>query len=176
MTDPQDIIFDRKFRLRRARMMLWRTLSTQIPILFMLIKHFFVAIFRVFVPKKPKNLVDKVVLITGAGNGIGKALALKLAQLGCHIVVVDVDYQAALKTVEEIIQKCKVKALAYKCDVSSHDDVMEMKRYVEKSFGYVDVLINNAGVLGMDVSLREKKPENIQRLIGVNLMSNFWVS
>lgn len=54
--------------------------------------------------------------------------------------------------------------------------VLKLKRDIENSLGYVDLLVNNAGVLSLNLSLREKTPAEVEKVISINLMSHFWVN
>jgi len=93
------------------------------------------------------RLKDKVIIITGGAQGIGRAYALGTAAEGARVVVADINLEAAQITAGEIEAKGK-EALALKTDVSSPESTQEM---VEKSvdrFGKIDVLVNNAAILG----------------------------
>lgn len=142
----------------------------------MLIFEAFRGIFKCFIPKKPKCIRGKLALITGGGNGIGKSLAFKFAAKGCNICIIDINIAAATSTADEIAEKFKVKAKAFRVDVSKFEEVDRLKSDVESSMGFVDLLVNNVGLLALDVSLREQSPERYQEVINVNLMSHFWVS
>ena len=124
---------------------------------------------------KPKNIGGQLALVTGGGNGLGREIALRLAKEGCNIVIVDLDLRGAQNTAKEIEEKCKVTALAYKVDVSDYEAVEKLKEDIEKSIGTVDILVNNAGILSFQY-LKDLKPQEIQKIVNVNLTANFWVS
>ena len=112
--------------------------------------------------------------ITGGGNGLGKGIGIKLAQLGCDIVIADIDIENANKTVLEI-QKLGVKAKAYKVDVSNSDDVNNLRHSISEDFSRsIDILINNAGIIPFD-SLLEQSPAVIEKIIRVNVLSTILV-
>lgn len=92
-----------------------------------------------------KTLKDKVAVVTGAGSGIGRAIALSLAGRGCHVVVADVQ-EAPAKTVADELRSRGVRAISARCDVSKRDDVGVLADAAYAEFGRVDVLCNNAGV------------------------------
>jgi 3-oxoacyl-[acyl-carrier protein] reductase len=124
---------------------------------------------------------DKVVLVTGASQGIGKAIALKFAQLGAKIALNDIAMQEEnLKAVAEEINKItsnppSPEATAGKyflADVSKYDDVEKMMQAVQTEFGRLDVLVNNAGI-AKDRTLAKMTVEEWQKVIDVNLTSVF---
>ncbi len=92
-----------------------------------------------------KKLKDKVAIVTAAGRGIGKGIALKLSQEGANIVIADLDIEAA-KTVSEEIEKTGMRSLAIQADVSNADEVKKMVDSTIMEFGRVDILVNNAGI------------------------------
>jgi 3-oxoacyl-[acyl-carrier protein] reductase len=92
------------------------------------------------------ELKSKVAVITGAARGIGRAIALRFAQAGANIALLDLDPQA----LEEARQQCAahgVTARAYTTNVAKEDDVVRTMDAVVKDFGTLDVVINNAGII-----------------------------
>lgn len=90
-----------------------------------------------------KDHKDKVAVVTGAANGIGRAFAQRLAEDGVHIAVVDVvDGDETVKLVES----CSRQAIAVKCDVSSEQSVANMAGQVHAKFSHVDIVVNCAGI------------------------------
>jgi len=92
-------------------------------------------------------LTGRVALITGAASGIGRAIALQLAQEGAIVSVVDVNFGGAKKVVREI-KDLKSEALAIQCDVSKEEQVNQAVKETEKKLGNVGILVNNAGIPG----------------------------
>lgn len=86
---------------------------------------------------------ERVAVVTGAGSGIGRATALRLANEGANVAVVDLDSDAAASTVQTIIEHGG-RALAHQADVASTTEVRPALRTVVEHFGTVDVLVNNA--------------------------------
>lgn len=146
-----------------------------LKIFYYVICEMFVGIFRLFVPIKPKNIENQVVLITGGGNGIGKQLAREFAREKCKIAVVDIDFDAASVTAHEIESEFKVMAKAFRTDISNVEQVEKLRFDVEESLGCVDILVNNAGILTTNLSLFEGSHSDIKRIIDINLTSHFWV-
>lgn len=136
----------------------------------------FYGIKNLIFPPKPKCIKNQVALITGSGNGLGRSLAFRLAKEKCNLAIVDIDFQAAQQTAAEIESRFDVKAIAFRADVSKYGDIVQLKKDVEASLGSVDILLNNAALLGFDASLREGTHEVIQKIIDVNLSSHFWVN
>src|SRR3989442_1259304 len=90
-------------------------------------------------------LTDQVALVTGAGQGIGKATALALAQEGADVAVADINGQAAEVTSSEITALGR-RSLALPADVGNLQDIDRMVRQTIATFGPIDILVNNAGV------------------------------
>lgn len=124
--------------------------------------------------RKRKNIAEQLALVTGGGNGLGQQICLKLAQEGCNIAVVDIDYQAAQETVH-LVKKYGVDATAYQTDVSDFMAIEKLKKMINADMGAVDILVNNAGILFMG-PIVEEHPLKIQKVIDINLMQHFWVS
>lgn len=90
------------------------------------------------------NLKDKVAIITGAGDGIGRGAALKLAQAGANIVCSDLDLEKAQETAK-MVEDIGAKALAIKCNVTIEEEMKNLVDETVKKFGTVNILVNNAG-------------------------------
>ena len=91
------------------------------------------------------NKTFKNVCITGAGNGIGKAIAIAMSKEGYNVICADIDFEEAKKTVE-IISSNNGSGLALKTDVTNVFDIKDMVNKVVEQFGSLDILVNNAGV------------------------------
>jgi len=116
-------------------------------------------------------LKDKVAVITGGANGLGKATALLFSEHGAKIVIVDVNQEAGDKVVSEIIKNGGVASFI-KTDVSNSDDVNKMVENVIAGYGGIDILINNAGILA-DARLVKMTEETWDRVIDINLKGIF---
>ncbi|GAI47459.1 unnamed protein product, partial [marine sediment metagenome] len=120
----------------------------------------------------PKSLEDEVVMITGAARGIGKAVAIRVASLGADVVAVDLhrsDMDSVVKEVESLGRNC----IAKEADVSNWDSIKELVSEVISEFKKIDVLVNNAAILGSVKTLLNTSEEEWDRTIDVNLKSLF---
>lgn len=165
-----------KLSLRQRCLIVWHFVKTFVVVLLMFVPETLKGLKNLIVPPSPKCIKDKVVLITGAGNGIGRAIAMRIAREKCKLAIVDIDFAAAEQTVRDIKQKFTVEAVPFKVDVSNHLEIAQMKVNVEETLGKVDILINNAGLLCLKMSLREGTDAEIQNAVNVNLTSHFWVT
>ncbi len=117
-------------------------------------------------------LKDKNIIVTGATRGIGKEIALTLAQNGANIAI---NYRNYNEEVEELINSIKefgVDAIAVKCDVSKSDEVDNFISEVKNHFSSIDVLVNNAGITKDGLLLRMKE-EDFNSVLDVNLKGTF---
>ncbi len=114
-----------------------------------------------------KNFKDKVVLVTGAASGIGRATALEFARQGSHIIIADIDEKGIAATADEITSLGR-EVLAVKTDVSRKDEIEALVRKSLEKFGHVDILINNAGV-GMTAEIRDMDIQDWEWIMGINL-------
>jgi len=117
------------------------------------------------------KLTGKVALVTGAAQGIGKAVALLLARHGADIVVSDINLEKAEETAKEI-ESIGQKAMAIKVNVASLNDVERMVEAVLKKFGKIDILVNNAGITRDKLILRMTE-EDWDIVLNVNLKGTF---
>jgi len=118
-------------------------------------------------------LKDKVVLITGSSQGIGKAIALKCAKLGAKIALNDIlSQEDNLKKAKEEIEGTGGQVKYFLADVSKLEEVEKITEEIKKEFGRLDVLVNNAGV-NQDRTLAKMTKEEWQKVIDVNLTGVF---
>lgn len=122
------------------------------------------------------DLQGRTALVTGAGSprGIGKAIALALADQGAKVFVGDIDSAGAERVAQEIRDKGG-EAQAGEFDVTSASDITRVLTAIQKAWGKLDILVNNAGVT-QPVKVLETSEADFDRIIGVNLKATFFLS
>ena len=116
-------------------------------------------------------LKDKVVIITGAASGIGRATAILFAQEGAKVVVIDINDTGGSETVH-IIKRGKKQALFVHADVSKESDVKTMVKTVKEAHGKIDILVNNAGIV-LVKSIMETSDQDFEKVVNTNYKSVF---
>ena len=119
------------------------------------------------------DLSNRVAIVTGSGRGIGRAIALKLAEVGATVVVNDIG--EAAQGVAEEIRAISRQSLAILADVSSSSDVARLMETTKATYGKVDILVNNAGITRDQILVR-MSDEDWDRVLNVNLRSVFLCS
>jgi 3-oxoacyl-[acyl-carrier protein] reductase len=117
------------------------------------------------------ELKDKVAIVTGAGQGIGRGIALSLTKEGAKVVVADIT-DKRFEVVKEI-EAMGSQALAVKCDVSNRNDVEGMVKEALNKFGRVDILVNNAGIYPFK-PFAEMTEQDWDRVLNINLKGVFY--
>jgi NAD(P)-dependent dehydrogenase (short-subunit alcohol dehydrogenase family) len=118
-------------------------------------------------------LKGKVVLITGAGSGLGEATAHAFARAGCNLVCIDINATAAERVRRELAEQEKdIKCIALQCDVSNAEAVFKRIEAVEAHFGRLDIVVNCAAI-DHTVSVNEMTIEQWDQVINVNLRGPF---
>ncbi len=118
-----------------------------------------------------KRLEQRIAIVTGAGQGIGRAIALGLAREGARVVIADVNEESA-RTVKDEIEAGGGRALVMRTDVSNEISVQTMAKKSVEEFGKIDILVNNAGIFPTS-SVEEMSEEDWDRVIGTNLVGAF---
>lgn len=119
----------------------------------------------------PGDLKGKVAIVTGGAQGIGRAIALKLARHGADVAISDINMEKAQDTAREI-EALNVRSLAIKANVADVNDVEQMVKKTVDKLGKIDILVNNAGITKDNVLLR-MKPEDWDQVMEVNLKGTY---
>ena len=117
-------------------------------------------------------LANKVAIITGAGRGIGRAIALKYAQEGASVAITDLKIDESVEAFIKELEALGVKAKAYASNAANFDDAHKLVDEVVADFGRIDVLVNNAGITRDGLMMRMSE-EQWDLVINVNLKSAF---
>ena len=118
------------------------------------------------------NLTGKIAIVTGAGQGIGKAIGLRLANAGADVAILDLNLSSAEEVTKEI-EKIGQRAIPIQADVSKSSDVNAAVDNVLSEFGRVDILVNNAGIAGRTLPLTDLEESDWNAVLGVNLTGVF---
>ena len=115
-----------------------------------------------------KHYKDKVAVITGAGSGIGRALARQLALSGCHLALSDVNAQGLEETVA-LMDKGDIRLVHHRVDVTDRAAVKAYAAELESEFGAIDLLFNNAGIAGKHAPMQDYEYSDFEKVLDVNL-------
>lgn len=115
----------------------------------------------------------KTAIITGGGSGFGQETAIKLAQQGANIAIVDISAENGQETIE-LLEKEGAEAIFVRADVSSVDDVKNYVAETIKAFGQIDMFFNNAGISGSGVRTLECSEDEFDAIVNVNLKGAFY--
>lgn len=116
---------------------------------------------------------DKVSVITGGAQGLGKAMARALASAGSNVVIAEINTELATETASEIEKDFGVKTAVFACDVTKPEDCDALIKSAVKVFGKVDVMVNNAGIV-KHIAAEEVSPADWLAVINVNLNGVFY--
>ncbi len=117
-------------------------------------------------------LKNKVAIVTGGANGIGRAICLEFVRQGAKVVFCDIDYKSGREVVKQI-EHLGYEAMFLKCDVRKKEDVLKVVNKAKKKYSKIDILVNNAGIfLEKKVSLVSK--EEWDNVIETNLRGAFF--
>ncbi len=122
-----------------------------------------------------KKLNGKVAIVTGAGRGMGRSIALALAEEGANVVVVSRN-QSEIDSVATEIKNLNVESLALRADVSEEDEVEALVKKTIAVFKRIDILFNNAAILGPTGFVTQIKVEDWENAIDINLKGVFLCS
>lgn len=120
------------------------------------------------------RLSGKIALVTGAASGIGRAIALRLANEGAKVSVVDLNLKDAKKVAKEI-ENLNGEAIAVQCDVADEESVSKAIEDTEQKLGRIGILVSNAGILSFNL-VRDLTTEQWQKIFKVNIDGLFYFS
>lgn len=118
------------------------------------------------------GISGKVALVTGASQGIGRAIALRLAHDGAHIAIVDLQ-EGKMNVVADEVRSLGRKATIFRANVSNRDEVYAAVDHAEKELGGFDIMINNAGIAQIQ-PLLDVTPEEADQIFQVNVLGVLW--
>jgi len=118
------------------------------------------------------KLEGKVAVVTGAGSGLGRAIASAMAEAGARVMCTDINANTVMET-EENLKAAGYKTLSLKIDVSKEKEVEEMIKRTVKEWGSLDIIFNNAGVGGTIAPIHEFSLADWERLLAINLTGVF---
>ena len=120
----------------------------------------------------PRGLSNKVALITGAAQGIGRGIALRLAQEGIHLALVDLSADK-LKKVQAEVKALGVKTIIFNADISQLEQITQAIDYAEQQLGGFDIMINNAGIAQVQ-AISDVSPEEFRKITDINVGGVLW--
>ncbi|HSE73469.1 MAG TPA: acetoin reductase [Dongiaceae bacterium] len=118
------------------------------------------------------SIQGKIALVTGAGQGIGRAIALRLANDGAHVAIVDLSDEK-MRAVADEIRKTGRKATTFKVDVSDRSHVYAAVNHAEKELGGFDIIVNNAGIAQVK-AIAEVEPGEVDQIFKINVNGVLW--
>lgn len=118
------------------------------------------------------SIDGKVALVTGAGQGIGRAIALRLARDGAAVAIVDLQDEKTAAVADEV-RKLGRQATTFRADVSNRDDVYAAVEHAERELGGFDIMVNNAGIAQIQ-PLAAVTPQEVEKILKVNVEGVLW--
>ncbi|MBC7805795.1 MAG: sorbitol-6-phosphate dehydrogenase [Akkermansiaceae bacterium] len=118
------------------------------------------------------RLLNQSAIVTGAGQGLGEALALRLAQEGCDVLLADINAEKAEAAAQKIADETGRNAIGFRSDATDAESCAAMTDRAVSAFGKLDILISNAGILKA-ADITEMSPDDFRRVLDVNLTGYF---
>uniref|UniRef100_K9IHW5 Estradiol 17-beta-dehydrogenase 11 n=1 Tax=Desmodus rotundus TaxID=9430 RepID=K9IHW5_DESRO len=132
------------------------------------------SLLKLFIAKKRKSVTGEIVLITGAGHGIGRLTAYEFAKLKCKLVLWDINKHGIEETADEC-RRLGAKAHAFVVDCSKREDIYSSAKKVKAEIGDISILVNNAGVVYASDLFATQDPQ-IEKTFEVNVLAHFWTT
>jgi NAD(P)-dependent dehydrogenase (short-subunit alcohol dehydrogenase family) len=120
------------------------------------------------------QLDGKVAVITGGGQGLGRGMSTVFAREGAHVVIAEINGQAAEEAARAIEEETGVSCLAYPCDITQREQAVGAIQKAAEHFGGLDIVINNASMLSPNILLEQKTDAMLQGSLQVALWSTWW--
>ena len=144
-----------------------------LKIFFYFISAFLAIIFRPLRRRSKPDLSGDIALVTGAGQGLGKEIAFKLAECGATLVLWDINKEKLQSVRDELIALGK-EAFSYAVDCSRKEEIYAAAERVKEEVGDVSILVNNAGVVS-GYNVLDLTDEQVELTMKVNTLAHFWV-
>jgi len=154
----------------------YRIIVNIIDAILVQIKFWFVVFtefIKAFIPREETSVRGQNVLITGTGHGIGKETALQYAALGAKVICWDINETNNMQTVKEI-KAAGGQAVAYTVNVMSRNEINETAEKIKKEFGFIGIVVNNAGIMPCH-PLLETTEDEIRNMFEINVIAHFWI-
>ncbi|XP_042326183.1 17-beta-hydroxysteroid dehydrogenase 13-like [Sceloporus undulatus] len=155
--------------------------GTVLPIVLTILKNTIICIYSwlealvtLFIPKRRKSVCGEIVLITGAGHGLGRATAYEFAKRQSTLVLWDINKQGVEKTAEEC-RKVGAIVHGFVVNCKNREEIYTAADKVKRDVGDVSILVNNAGVI-TTTKLLSTKDEQIQDMFDVNILAHYWTT
>ncbi|XP_044010045.1 estradiol 17-beta-dehydrogenase 11-like [Aphidius gifuensis] len=136
----------------------------------------FHSFFKSLIPRKYrcKKIDNEIVLITGGAGGLGRLLSIKLAALGAHVVIWDINESDIKKVVDEI-KSLNGKCTGYVCDITDKQEIYKTASIIKKEIGNVTIIINNAG-FAYGKAFVDTNDDEIEKIFKINIISHFLIN
>ncbi|XP_048385465.1 epidermal retinol dehydrogenase 2 isoform X2 [Stegostoma tigrinum] len=141
--------------------------------LFLSLYYILEALVLLVVPVRRKNVSGEIVLVSGAGSGVGRYVALEFARLHATLVLWDINEEGNKETARQAREKGASRVYSYICDCSKKSSVYEVADKVKREVGDVSILINNAGIV-TGKKFIESSDDLLEKTMEVNSLAHFW--
>ncbi len=119
------------------------------------------------------ELKGRLVVVTGGARGIGKSISMALAEEGADVAIGDIDLQGAQRVAEEICRKGG-RSIAFKIDISNHEEVVQGFKKIREELGSIDILVNNAAITTNVATLNKMDKKAWDQEVSINLSGAFY--
>ncbi|EPY77186.1 17-beta-hydroxysteroid dehydrogenase 13, partial [Camelus ferus] len=143
-------------------------------LLIIIIYSYLESLVKVFIPRKRKSVAGEIVLITGAGHGIGRHTAYEFAKRKSRLVLWDINKHGVEETAAEC-RKLGATTHVFVVDCSNREEIYNSVNQVKKEVGDVTIVVNNAGTI-YPADLLSTKDEEITKTFEVNILGHFWIT